>query len=61
MTSRENIYTVQEVAEWLKVTDQSVRRWIKVGTLPAAKIGHDWRVHESDVVKFIEERRTHKG
>jgi excisionase family DNA binding protein len=56
--ARENIYTLQEVAEWLKVTDQSVRRWIKDGKLSAYKLGHDWRIAESDVLTFLEERRT---
>ena len=61
MDKRESIYTIREVADWLKVTDQSVRRWIKSGQLPAAKLGHDWRVLESDVVRFIEKRRTGSG
>ena len=50
--------TVKEVAEELKVTEQSVRRWIKDGSLGAYKVGHDWRIAWSDLREFLAARRS---
>ncbi len=54
----EGFLTVKEVATELKVTEQSVRRWIKNGELAAYKVGHDWRIAWSDLREFLMERRT---
>lgn len=56
----EPIYTVEEVAEQMKVTPYTVREWIKAKKLTAAKIGKLWRVRESDLEAFIE-RQTVRG
>ena len=41
MKSQEkNCYTLQEVAELLRVSEQSVYRYIDGGKLKATKIGH---------------------
>jgi excisionase family DNA binding protein len=48
-------YTVEEIAERLKVTDQTVRRWLKngelVGTNFSGRTG--WRIREQDVNAFL--------
>ena len=50
------LMTVQEVAERLKVTPQTVRRWIRAGLLPASRIGRrQWRVRARDVERREEE------
>jgi excisionase family DNA binding protein len=54
----EKWFTVDEIAERLKVTDQTVRRWLKSGDL----VGHNfsgrtgWRIREKDVNAFLERR-----
>jgi excisionase family DNA binding protein len=54
----DNWYTVEEIAERLKVTDQTVRRWLKSGELR----GHNfsgrtgYRIREADVNAFLEQR-----
>ncbi len=52
----EKFYTTVEVAELLKVTRLTVTNWIKAGKLKAAKIGTSWRITESDLKQFIEDR-----
>jgi excisionase family DNA binding protein len=54
----EGFLTVREVAEELKVSEQSVRRWIKNGELHAYKVGHDWRIASSDLWEFLKARRS---
>jgi excisionase family DNA binding protein len=44
------LLTVKEVAGRLKLNPQTVRRWIKRGLLPAARVGgKEWRIRESDL------------
>jgi excisionase family DNA binding protein len=51
-------YTVEEIAERLKVTDQTVRRWLKGGALVGRNFGGrtGWRIREADVNSFLEKR-----
>jgi excisionase family DNA binding protein len=49
----DEILTVQEVAQYLKVSRSTVWRWCNQRKLPAFKIGHHWRVHRSVVEKII--------
>ena len=54
--------TVQEICDYLKVSDQTVRRWIKAGALPATNLGGKagYRVRSADLEAFLEERREGK-
>ena len=36
--------TVAEVAETLRVNQETVRRWIRSGALPATRLGRDYRI-----------------
>jgi excisionase family DNA binding protein len=59
----EKIYTVEEIADWLKVHNKTVRRWIMAGKLRAYRVGGQeqsgsLRVRESDLLFFLEERAT---
>ena len=50
-------YTLQEVADRLKVSYRTVFRWVHAGELPAYKLGQEWRVGEQDLERFLKERR----
>jgi len=39
---------VREVADLFRVSPKTVRRWIKAGTLPATRLGRDWRIARAD-------------
>ncbi len=57
-TERERFYTLSEVARRLEVSDQSVRRWVKAGELKAYKPKKEYRIAESDLREFLEERQA---
>ena len=58
---QERVFTVQEVAQQLRVSDKTVRTWIERGELPAFPVGvRGYRIRESDLLAFIE-RRTKQG
>jgi excisionase family DNA binding protein len=47
------LLSVMEVAEEFSVTDQTIRNWIKAGTLKAVRIGRDHRIRREDVDELI--------
>ena len=51
--AREQYQTVKEVAESLKVSEATVRGWIKHGELRAIEIGKGWRIADSDLDSFL--------
>lgn len=59
---QERWYTVAEIVDMLKVHEQTVRRWVRSGELPAAMLGRKagYRIKASDLAAFLS-RRTEKG
>ena len=51
------LYTLVEVAQLLKVSTKTVRRWIDTGELIAHRFGRQFRITESDLLTFIQQRR----
>ena len=49
-----DILTTKQLAEFLQVSDQTVKRAIKAGKLKAFKIGKDWRIEKEAVKEFID-------
>jgi len=50
----ETFMTVAEVAETLKLNQQTVRNWIDQGSLPALRVGRRVRIRRSDFERLIE-------
>ncbi len=59
--SEEQMLSLEEVAERLQVSGQTVRRWIKSGRLVAYKPGLGWRIRPSDLEAFLETRSSPKA
>lgn len=55
MEQFENLLTIQDVADKLKVTPQYARKLIKEGKLSAAKLGSQWVVSADNLEKYIQE------
>ena len=51
----ESFLTVAEVAEVLKLNQQTIRNWIDQGSLPAIRIGRRVRIRRSDFKRLIED------
>ncbi len=47
------VYSIREIADHLKVSDKTVRRWINHGELTAHRMGRQLRISEPDFVAFI--------
>jgi len=49
---KDKLLTIKEVAEFLRVSERSVLRYIEAGRLKASKVGW-WRVMQSDLDEFL--------
>lgn len=47
------IITVQEVAQFLRVSERTVYDWATAGTIPCGKLGTTWRFKRSEVEKWV--------
>ena len=53
MSATWEVYTIAEAAEVLKVSTQTVQKFIKDKQLKAYRVGHQWRVLDSDLLSFV--------
>ena len=53
--------TVAEVAEMLKLNQQTVRNWIDQGSLPAVRVGRRVRIKRSDLERLLDEGYSSGG
>ena len=60
-TVPESYLTVAEVAELLKLNQQTVRNWIDQGSLPALRVGRRVRIRRSDLDRVLEAGSTVPG
>lgn len=54
----ESFLTVAEVAELLKLNQQTVRNWIDQGSLPALRVGRRVRIRRSDLERVLQAGAT---
>ena len=53
------LLTVAEVAAGMRVSNMTIYRLIKSGELPAVRVGKGYRIRESELQRFLEERSVH--
>jgi excisionase family DNA binding protein len=51
----DSFLTVAEVAEMLKLNQQTVRNWIDQGSLPALRVGRRVRIKRSDLDRVLDD------
>ncbi|MEM4625767.1 MAG: helix-turn-helix domain-containing protein [Candidatus Pacearchaeota archaeon] len=49
----DKLYTPEEVAEILKVSVITVKKWLRSGELKGIKVGKFWRIREEDLEEFL--------
>jgi excisionase family DNA binding protein len=54
----DSFLTVADVAEMLKLNQQTVRNWIDQGSLPAVRVGRRVRIKRSDFERVLAEGYT---
>ena len=54
MGMKNELFTVKEVAEYLKTTRQQVRKMIQNGQLAAVMVGREYRISLAAIAEFVD-------
>lgn len=57
----DEILTLKEVAEYLKLAEKTAYRLAAEGKLPGFKVGGSWRFKREDIDRWIEEKEKGHG
>jgi len=57
----DEILTIQELAEYLKLNEKTAYRLASEGKLPGFKVGGSWRFKMTDLEAWIEEQKRKDG
>ncbi len=55
-----DILTIKDVAEYLKLNEKTTYRLVASGKIPAFKVGGTWRFRQSDINNWIEEQSAQR-
>ena len=59
--AEENVFTVQELASYLRMKPVTIYKHAKAGKLPAFKVGANWRFKKSTIDRWISEQEEHEN
>jgi len=54
---KEQLLTLQDVADFLQIKERTIYDWVKKGKIPGFKLGNVWRFKREDIDCWIEERK----
>lgn len=59
--SKDEIFTIKEVAAYLKLAEKTTYRLALEGELPGFKVGGSWRFRKSEIDRWIIEQEGKRG
>jgi excisionase family DNA binding protein len=60
-TPENEILTIDEVAEYLRLTPQTIYKWAQERRIPATKLGKEWRFRKSLIDRWLDEQMLGQG
>ena len=60
MIKNNDIMTLEEVAEYLRLKPQTIYTWAQEKKIPAAKLGKEWRFKKSLIDKWFNQHIDNK-
>lgn len=60
MTQNQRPLTTEEAAEYLQVTVDTIRRYVREGRIPAGQLGRGYRIRQEDLDAFLASVPAHK-
>jgi excisionase family DNA binding protein len=49
-----------EVARWLQLSNQVIKRMARTGTIPAIRVGKSWRFNGNELAKWLDSQKSAK-
>jgi excisionase family DNA binding protein len=50
--------TTADLVAYLNITPRTIYRLIRTGELPAIRVGHQWRIRQSDLDEWLDRQRA---
>ncbi len=57
----EKLMTLEEVADYLRLSNDTVYRMANTGTIPASKVGNQWRFRRENVDAWLDSSKNVGG
>jgi excisionase family DNA binding protein len=57
----EELFTLEELAKYLKISKPTLYKMVEKGKIPALKIANQWRFKKNDINRWLEKQRKSKG
>lgn len=57
----DKLMTLQEVADYLRLSNDTVYRMANTGTISASKVGNQWRFRREDIDAWLEANKNVGG
>lgn len=57
MSAEDDIMTITQVADYLKISEITTYKLVQEGKIPAFKVGRHWRVMKEDLKEFIDKQK----
>ncbi len=54
------ILTIEEVAQYLRLSERTVYDWANKGTIPCGKLGTTWRFKRSEIERWVDDKLSSK-
>lgn len=56
----DELLTVQELSDYLKIRKETTLKMINTNEIMATKVGRDWRIFKSEVIKYLKKNSSNK-
>jgi excisionase family DNA binding protein len=53
MDKEHDVFSIDELADYLKIPKSTLYKLVREGKIPAQKVGRHWRFHKSAIVKWL--------
>lgn len=58
---RDKWFNIEDVAEYLSITEETARTWLKEGKLPAYRVGKRFKFKLSDIDEWVRSGKINEG
>ena len=58
LMDKDVVLTTKEAMQYLRISKPTYLKYIRLGRIKAVKAGHGWRVHQSELYRFLKVRET---
>ena len=58
MTSEETLWDVEEVAKYLKVSKDTIYRWIETKQMPTVRVGKKWLFSKEEIDAWLDSMKS---